>query len=76
MKRDFLSVTDFTGDEVRENLALAIEVKAKTKKDKEKFTFSIGWYNETLIEEGEDIKITSKKPAGDVVEIETSDDDE
>ncbi len=31
MKRDFLSVTDFKTDEIRENLALAIEVKAKTK---------------------------------------------
>ncbi len=31
MKRDFLSVTDFTSEEIRENLNLAIEVKAKTK---------------------------------------------
>ncbi len=31
MKRDFISVTDFTGDELRENLNLAVEVKAKTK---------------------------------------------
>lgn len=31
MKRDFLTVTDFTSDEIRENLDLAIEVKAKTK---------------------------------------------
>lgn len=30
MKRDFLTVTDFTTDEIRENLALAIEVKKKT----------------------------------------------
>jgi ornithine carbamoyltransferase len=30
MKRDFLSVTDFTAEEIRENLQLAIEVKAKT----------------------------------------------
>ena len=30
MKRDFLSVTDFTSEEIRENLDLAIEVKAKT----------------------------------------------
>ncbi|MDJ0764348.1 MAG: ornithine carbamoyltransferase [Myxococcota bacterium] len=34
MKRDFLSVTDFTADEIRENLELAIEVKAKTKEGK------------------------------------------
>lgn len=32
MKRDFLCVTDFTADEIRENLHLAIEVKAKTRK--------------------------------------------
>jgi ornithine carbamoyltransferase len=32
MKRDFLAVTDFTSDEIRENLALAIEVKEKTKR--------------------------------------------
>ena len=31
MKRDFLCVKDFTAQEIRENLALAIEVKAKTK---------------------------------------------
>jgi ornithine carbamoyltransferase len=31
MKRDFLSVTDFTSEEIRENLNLAIEVKAKTR---------------------------------------------
>ncbi len=31
MKRDFLSVTDFTSEEIRENLELAIEVKKKTK---------------------------------------------
>lgn len=31
MTRHFISVTDFTSDEIRENLALAIEVKAKTK---------------------------------------------
>ena len=30
MKRDFVSVTDFTSEEIRENLELAIEVKAKT----------------------------------------------
>ncbi|MFO8073330.1 MAG: ornithine carbamoyltransferase [Polyangia bacterium] len=30
MKRDFLSVTDFTADEIRRNLELAIEVKKKT----------------------------------------------
>jgi ornithine carbamoyltransferase len=34
MKRDFLSVTDFTPEEIRENLNLAIEVKAKTKEGK------------------------------------------
>jgi ornithine carbamoyltransferase len=32
MKRDFLTVTDFTADEVRANLALAIEVKEKTRR--------------------------------------------
>lgn len=32
MKRDFLSVTDFTTQEIRENLQLAIEVKEKTKR--------------------------------------------
>jgi ornithine carbamoyltransferase len=32
MKRDFLTVTDFTADEIRDNLALAIEVKEKTKR--------------------------------------------
>ncbi len=32
MKRDFLSVTDFSVDEIRENIALAIDVKAKTQK--------------------------------------------
>jgi len=31
MKRDFLTVTDFTSEEIRQNLDLAIEVKAKTK---------------------------------------------
>ncbi len=31
MKRDFLTVTDFTSDEIRENLALAVTVKQKTK---------------------------------------------
>ncbi len=31
MKRDFLSVTDFTTEEIRENLNLAVEVKAKTR---------------------------------------------
>jgi ornithine carbamoyltransferase len=31
MKRDFLAVTDFTSEEIRENLAMAIEVKAKSK---------------------------------------------
>ncbi|MCP4677278.1 MAG: ornithine carbamoyltransferase [Deltaproteobacteria bacterium] len=31
MKRDFLSVTDFKTEEIRENLDLAIEVKAKTR---------------------------------------------
>ncbi len=30
MKRDFLTVTDFSADELRENLALAIEIKKKT----------------------------------------------
>ena len=34
MKRDFLSVTDFTSEEIRENLDLAIEVKAKTREGK------------------------------------------
>lgn len=34
MKRDFLTVTDFTSEEIRENLRLAIEVKAKTKQGK------------------------------------------
>jgi ornithine carbamoyltransferase len=32
MKRDFLSVTDFTAEEVRENLELAIELKGKLAK--------------------------------------------
>lgn len=32
MKRDFLTVTDFTADEIRANLALAIEVKEKTRR--------------------------------------------
>lgn len=32
MKRDFLTITDFTADEVRENLQLAIEVKEKTRR--------------------------------------------
>ena len=32
MKRDFLTVTDFTADEVRENLALAIEIKERTRR--------------------------------------------
>jgi len=31
-KRDFLCVTDFTADEIRANLALAIEVKEKTRR--------------------------------------------
>lgn len=31
MKRDFLSVTDFTSDEIRETLQLAIEMKIKAK---------------------------------------------
>ena len=31
MKRDFLTVTDFSAEEIRENLNLAIEVKAKTR---------------------------------------------
>lgn len=31
MKRDFLSVTDFSSDEIRENLELAIAVKKQTK---------------------------------------------
>jgi ornithine carbamoyltransferase len=31
MKRDFLSVTDFTADELRANLDLAVELKAKAK---------------------------------------------
>lgn len=53
-----------------------LEVKAKTKKDREKFTFSMGWYNESLVAEGEDIKITSDRPEGDVVEIDSSDDDD
>jgi len=30
MKRDFLTVTDFTAQEIRDNLQLAVEVKAKT----------------------------------------------
>lgn len=34
MKRDFLTVTDFTADEIRENLAMAVEVKQKTKEGK------------------------------------------
>ncbi|MCK9461011.1 MAG: ornithine carbamoyltransferase [Proteobacteria bacterium] len=34
MKRDFLCVTDFSSDEIRANLQLAIEVKAKTKEGK------------------------------------------
>jgi ornithine carbamoyltransferase len=34
MKRDFLCVTDFTSDEIRANLQLAVEVKAKTKEGK------------------------------------------
>jgi ornithine carbamoyltransferase len=33
MKRDFLSETDFTSEEIRQNLALAVEVKAKTLRD-------------------------------------------
>ena len=32
MKRDFLSVTDFTSDEIRETIEQAIEVKAKTRR--------------------------------------------
>jgi ornithine carbamoyltransferase len=32
MKRDFLSVTDFSAEEIRENLSLAVEVKARTKR--------------------------------------------
>jgi len=32
MKRDFLSVTDFTSDEIRANLDLAVEVKEKTRR--------------------------------------------
>jgi amphi-Trp domain-containing protein len=47
-----------------------LEVKAKVKRDKEKFAFSIGWYNEEHVTEGDDIKITSKKPEGNVVEVE------
>lgn len=31
MKRDFLSVTDFTAEEIRENLALAVDFKLKAK---------------------------------------------
>lgn len=53
-----------------------LEVKAKRKKDKEKFSLSIGWYNEELISEGEDIAISSDKPEGDVTEIEASEDDD
>jgi ornithine carbamoyltransferase len=32
MKRDFLTITDFSAEEVRENLELAIEVKEKTRR--------------------------------------------
>ncbi len=53
-----------------------VEVKAKRKKDKERFTVSLRWYNDELISEGGDIKITPEKPEGDLVEIENSEDDE
>jgi len=53
-----------------------VEVKAKRKKDKEKFSLSLSWYNEELITEGEDIKISTEKPAGDAKEIEDTEDDE
>jgi amphi-Trp domain-containing protein len=53
-----------------------LEVKAKIKRDKEKFTFSIGWYNEAHVTEGDDIKITSKKPEGNAVEVEKAADDD
>lgn len=53
-----------------------VEAKAKRKKDKEKFSLSISWYNQQLAAEGEDIKISSQRPEGDVQEIEDTDNDE
>ncbi len=53
-----------------------LEVKAKAKKDKEKFSFSINWYNEALVSEGENITISSEKPPESVTEVEASEDDD
>lgn len=53
-----------------------LEVSAKAKKEKEKLSFSISWYNELPVTEGEDILITSEKPADDVSEVEPSEENE
>jgi amphi-Trp domain-containing protein len=51
---------------------VALEIKVRAKKDREKFSFSIDWYTECEICEGEDIKISAEQPEGHASEDEAA----